>query len=55
MEEKDFQSTVMYFGYQGLSEEARKDLETRDEETRHQLVYANGIRFMLLLMNVFDY
>jgi hypothetical protein len=54
MDDKDFQAAVMYFGYNGLSQEAQEDLATRDEETRYNVQYANGIRFMLMLMNVFD-
>lgn len=55
MEEKDFQATVLHFGYQCLSQEAQEELETKDEETSYNLQYTNGIRVMLLLMNVFDY
>lgn len=42
MDKKDFQANVMYLGSQSL--------DTTDPE----MIWANGIRFMLLFVTLFD-
>ena len=54
MEDKDFQATVMHFGYETLSQEAKEDLCSMESEERETIQHLNGIRFLMLLMNLFD-
>lgn len=54
IESRDFQANVMYFGANALSESAKEELKNLSIEEQFKVIYNNGTRVMLLLMNMFD-